>query len=152
MALAGHTAGVSTLDDLEAVPARHRVDTQLDALAARRGSPVVLDPDVDVAEIAAQIRLHGGIAVVEEENHPVGVVTTLELGRTARLTALGWRTAPHRPWAGDRGSGLGFGWSGSVVTGSRGAGLSSRPWLGHSRPSPALTGPHWPRGTSGPGT
>ena len=95
MALAGHTAGVSTLDDLEAVPARHRVDTQLEALAARRGSPLVLAPDV--AEIAAQIRLHGGIAVVEEENLPVGVVTTLELGRAAHLTALGWRAAPRRP-------------------------------------------------------
>jgi predicted transcriptional regulator len=95
--IAGHTAGVFTLGDLEAVPARHRVDTKMAALAARRVFPVVLTPDVDAAEIAAQLRLHGGIAVVEEENHPVGVVTALELSRAAHLTALGWRTAPHRP-------------------------------------------------------
>ena len=101
--LAGKTAGVFTLGDLEAVPARHRADTRLEVLAARRGSPLVIAPDVDVAEIAAQIRLHGGIAVVEADNQPVGVVTALELSRAAHLTALGWRTAPRRPPAGDRG-------------------------------------------------
>jgi len=95
--LAGHTAGVFTLADLDAVPARHRVDTRLGALAGRRASPVVVTTDANAAEIAVQIRPHGGIAVVEEANHPVGVITALELSRAAHLSLLGWRTAPHRP-------------------------------------------------------
>jgi len=93
----GHTAGVVTLADLEAVPARHRVDTQLGALAARRIAPVVVTPGTDAAEVAAQIRPHRGVAVVEEASHPVGVVTTLELSRATHLSLLGWRTAPHGP-------------------------------------------------------
>ena len=92
--LNGHTAGALTLADLEAVPAKHRVDTQLGALAARRASPVIVTPDVDAAEVAEQIRPHGGIAVVEQANRPIGVITALELSRAAHLSVLGWRTAP----------------------------------------------------------
>lgn len=92
----GHTAGVVTLADLEVVPARHRVDTQLGALAARRVSPVVVTPDLDAAEVAAQIRPHGGVAVVEETDHPIGVITALELSRAVHLSVLGWRTVPDQ--------------------------------------------------------
>jgi Zn-dependent protease/CBS domain-containing protein len=92
--LNGHTDGVVTLADLEVVPAKHRVDTQLGALAARRVSPVIVTPDVDAAEVAAQIRLAGGIAVVERAGRPIGVITAQELSRAAHLSILGWRTAP----------------------------------------------------------
>lgn len=96
--LNGHTAGVVTLADLVRVPASHRVDIRLAALAARRVSPVVVTPDMDAAEVAAQIRPHGGVAVVEQADRPIGVITALELGRAAQLTILGWRTAsPDRP-------------------------------------------------------
>jgi Zn-dependent protease len=95
--LAGHTEGVCTFADLEHVPARHREDTRLSALAARRASPLVVTPDANAAETSAQIRAHGGIAIVEEANHPVGVVTGLELSRAAHLSVLGWRTAPRGP-------------------------------------------------------
>jgi len=92
--LDGHTARVVTLADLEMVPPKHRVNTQLGALAARRVSPVIVTPDVDAAEVAGQIRPHGGIAVVERANRPIGVITALELTRAAHLSVLGWRTAP----------------------------------------------------------
>jgi len=92
--LDGHTAGVVTLADLEMVPPKHRVDTQVGALAARRVFPVIVSPDVDAAEVAGQIRPHGGIAVVERANRPIGVITALELTRAAQLSVLGWRTAP----------------------------------------------------------
>jgi Zn-dependent protease/CBS domain-containing protein len=95
--LTGHTTGVCTFADLEHVPANHRAGTQLAALAARRPYPVVVTPDANAAEIVAQIRPHGGVAVVEEANHPVGVVTALELSRAAHLSVLGWRTAPRGP-------------------------------------------------------
>jgi Zn-dependent protease len=95
--LAGRTSGVCTFADLENVPPRHRVDTQIGTLAARRASPLVVTPASSAAEIVDGIRAHGGVAVVEEANHPVGVVTALELSRAVHLSVLGWRTAPHRP-------------------------------------------------------
>ena len=51
---------------------------------------------VDPGEVAAQIRQHGGIVLVEEDGRPVGVVSALELSRATRLSGLGWRVAPHR--------------------------------------------------------
>ncbi|MGA8246687.1 MAG: site-2 protease family protein [Nocardioides sp.] len=92
--IAGHTVGVCTMADLDVVPAAHRADTKLGTLAARHAY-VVVPPDAPAAEVAAQIRAGGGVAVVEDANRPVGVVTTVELGRAAHLSLLGWQTAPH---------------------------------------------------------
>jgi Zn-dependent protease/CBS domain-containing protein len=91
----GRTAGVITLADLERVPEAHRGDTRIDSLALRHPSPVVIAPDTDAAEVAALIRPHGGVAVVEQADRPVGLVTARELSRAVHLSALGWRTAPH---------------------------------------------------------
>jgi CBS domain-containing protein len=91
----GHTIGVCTVADLRAVPPSHRADTQVRVLAGRHPSPIIVAPDADAAGIAAQVRLHRCVAVVEAESRPVGVVTALELSRAAQLTVLGWRTAPH---------------------------------------------------------
>jgi len=98
--LAGHANGVCTVGDLETVPAEHRGDTKLGAVAARRPAPVVVTPETNAAEIAATIRGRGGIAVVEDANHAVGVITALELSRAAHLSLLGWRTVPHGPAGG----------------------------------------------------
>lgn len=95
--LNGHTVGVVTLADLEAVPARHRVDSKLGAPTARHVSPVIVAPDLDAADVAAQIRPQGGFAVVEQAGRPIGLITALELGRAARLSVLGWRTVLDRP-------------------------------------------------------
>jgi Zn-dependent protease len=95
--LTGHTQGICALADLDTVPPTHRADTRLVALAARHVPPVIVTPDTSATEIAAQIRPRRGIAVVEDMNHPVGVVTELELGRAAHLSLLGWRTASHTP-------------------------------------------------------
>ncbi len=92
---AGHTVGVCTMADLDAVPAPHRADTKVSALAGRHATPVVVPPDASAAEVAVQIRAQGGVAVVEEAGHPIGVVRALELDRAAHLSVLGWRTAPH---------------------------------------------------------
>ena len=94
--LNGHAVGVVTLADLEAVPARHRVDSKLGALTARHVSPVIVTPDLDAADVAAQIRPQGGVAVVEQAGRPIGLITALELGRAARLSVLGWRTVLDR--------------------------------------------------------
>ena len=93
--LMGHTTGICILADLDTVPAAHRSDTQLGSLAARHVPPLVVEPDARAAELAAQIRSRRGVAVVEDSNHPVGVVTEVELGRAAHLTLLGWHTAPR---------------------------------------------------------
>ncbi len=92
----GHTTGVFTLADLDTVPAKHRGDTQLGALETRHASPMVVAPDADAAEVATQIRTHGGAAVVEQAGRPIGVITLVELSRAAHLSVLGWRTLPRR--------------------------------------------------------
>ncbi|MFZ2013461.1 MAG: site-2 protease family protein [Nocardioides sp.] len=93
--LAGHTAGICTVADLDAVPAAQRTDTRLGQCAARHAMPVVVTPETSAGEIAARIRPVRGIAVVEEGNYPVGLVTELELGRATHLSLLGWRTGRH---------------------------------------------------------
>jgi CBS domain-containing protein len=96
--LTGHTTGICTVADLDVVPSPRRTDTRLGALAARHVAPVVVvAPDTGAAEIADRIRPQHGVAVVEDLNHPVGVVTERELGRATHLALLGWRVAPHTP-------------------------------------------------------
>lgn len=95
--LTGRTTGICALADLDTVPATHRGDVTLAALAARHAAPVLVTPETSAADIAARIRPRRGIAVVQDMDHPVGVVTELELGRAAHLSLLGWRTAPHTP-------------------------------------------------------
>jgi Zn-dependent protease len=92
--LDGRTIGVVTLADLDAVPPTHRADTRLEALAVHHAAPVIVTPDADAAEVAAQIRPQGGTAVVEEAGRTVGVITELELGHAAHLSLLGWHTVP----------------------------------------------------------
>jgi Zn-dependent protease len=93
--LDGHTTGVVTLADLEGVPAAHRGDTRLGALAAHHGAPELVAPDTDAADVAARIRPQRGTAVVERDGRPIGVITELELSHAAHLSVLGWRTVPH---------------------------------------------------------
>lgn len=94
--LDGHTSGVFTLADLEAIPAKHRVDTQLGAVAAHHVPPVIVAHDLDASEVATMIRPHGNVAVVERMEHPIGIITPLALARAARLSTLGWQTMPAR--------------------------------------------------------
>jgi predicted transcriptional regulator len=63
----------------------------------RRPRPMVVPHDALLADIVTPMRLHGGIAVVTAaENRPIGVITSTELVRAARLAELGWhgQTAP----------------------------------------------------------
>lgn len=92
----GQASGAVTLADLERVPAEHRADTRIRDVT-RRPRPMVVPHDALLADIVTPMRLHGGIAVVTAaENRPIGVITSTELVRAARLAELGWhgQTAP----------------------------------------------------------
>lgn len=93
----GHPAGAITVRDLERVPARARDETYLRDVAARhRPAPLVVDADTACERFVPLLRLHGGIAVVTEEARPVGVITDVQLARTARLAELGWSRPARR--------------------------------------------------------
>jgi len=80
---AGSAAGAVTRHDLDQVPAGVRADTRArDIVRTRRIRPLVVRPETMLSDVALPLRQHAGIAiVVDDENHPIGTVTTRDLTR-----------------------------------------------------------------------
>ena len=95
----GHPSGVITLRELERVPADSRDDTRLrDLLGPRRIPPVLVARDVQATDVARSLRLSGGIViVVDEANHPIGVITDADLVQAAHLAHLGFHRHQELP-------------------------------------------------------
>jgi Zn-dependent protease len=94
----GQAAGALTLRDLQRVPVGRRAETRIrDIVRARRVQPLVVTREALLTEIALPMRQRGGIAVVvDDENHPIGVLTPDDLARAARSVELDRRAAaPH---------------------------------------------------------
>lgn len=56
----------------------------------------MLDPTADLGEAIEEIRRAGGIAVVEQDGQPVGLVAAADIARAIRLTLLGWHAPAVR--------------------------------------------------------
>jgi CBS domain-containing protein len=94
----GRATGALTLRDLQRVPVGRRAETRLrDIVRARRVQPLFVSRNALLTEIALPMRQRGGIAVVvDDENHPIGVLTADDLTRAARSVEHDRRaTAPH---------------------------------------------------------
>jgi Zn-dependent protease/CBS domain-containing protein len=94
----GRATGALTLRDLQRVPVGRRAETRLrDIVRARRVQPLLVSRKALLTEIALPMRQRGGIAVVvDDENHPIGVLTADDLTRAARSVEHDRRaTAPH---------------------------------------------------------
>jgi Zn-dependent protease len=94
----GQATGALTLRDLQRVPVERRAETRIrDIARARRVQPLVVRREALLTEIAPPMRQHGGIAVVvDDANHPIGILTADDLARAARSVELDRRTAaPH---------------------------------------------------------
>ena len=78
---AGSSAGAVTRRDLDQVPPAVRADTRVrDIVRSRRVRPLVVRPEATLSDVALQLRQHAGLAVVvDDNNHPVGIVTTSDL-------------------------------------------------------------------------
>jgi Zn-dependent protease/CBS domain-containing protein len=82
---AGQPTGALTRRDLEHVPAVRRVDTRLRDIVRSRPRPLLLKPDDLLTESAPRLYQRGVVAiVVDENNHPVGVLTADHLARAAQ--------------------------------------------------------------------
>jgi Zn-dependent protease len=94
----GQAAGALTLGDLQRVPIGRRAETRMrDIVRARRVQPLVVRRQDLLTEIAVPMRQRGGIAVVvDDENHPLGVLTADNLARAARSVELDRRTVAPR--------------------------------------------------------
>ena len=92
---AGQATGALTLADLQRVPVEQRQETRIrDIVRARRVQPLVVRRDALLTEIALPMRQRGGIAVVvDDENHPIGVLTADDLSRAARSVEFDRRAA-----------------------------------------------------------
>jgi CBS domain-containing protein len=79
----GRATGALTRHDLQRVALERRDETRLrDLVAARRVPPLLVPPGAQLTSIAAVLRYHGGVAVVvDETQHPVGIVTKADLAR-----------------------------------------------------------------------
>lgn len=84
----GGFTGVVTLTTLDHVPSERRPTTRLHDLAARTGRLLTTAPGDDLAELVLTLHLRGGIAIVVDEGHPVGVITERDLARVAQLVRL----------------------------------------------------------------
>jgi Zn-dependent protease/CBS domain-containing protein len=96
----GQATGALTLRDLHRIPVGRRAETRMrDVVRARRVQPLVVRRENLLTEIALPMRQRGGIAVVvDDENHPIGVLTVDDLARAARSVEVDRRTAaPHSP-------------------------------------------------------
>ncbi len=94
----GQATGALTLGDLQRVPIERRAETRMrDIVRARRVQPLVVRREALLTEIALPMRQRGGIAVVvDDENHPIGVLTADDLARAARTVERDRRAAaPH---------------------------------------------------------
>jgi Zn-dependent protease len=87
----GQATGALTMRDLQRVPIAQRAEIRLrDLVRGRRVRPILVRPDSLLSEIALPLRASGGVAVVVDEiNHPIGLLTTAELSRAARLVHAG---------------------------------------------------------------
>lgn len=94
----GRATGALTLRDLQRVPVGRRAETRIrEMVRARRVRPLLVRREDVLTEVALPMRQRGGIAVVvDDENHPIGVLTADDLARAARSVELDRRAAaPH---------------------------------------------------------
>jgi Zn-dependent protease/CBS domain-containing protein len=94
----GQATGALTLRDLQRVPVGRRAETRVrDIVRARRAQPLLVRREDLLTNIALYLRQRGGIAVVvDDENHPIGVLTADDLARAARSVERDRRTAAPR--------------------------------------------------------
>ena len=87
---AGSSAGAVTRRDLDQIPVGVRADTRVrDIVRSRRVRPLVVRPETILSDVALQLRQHAGIAiVVDDDGHPIGIVTTNDLTRPSRSVDL----------------------------------------------------------------
>ena len=95
MNFAGEATGAITRREIERVPRESRSETRIrDLIRVQRMQALVVPRETSLADIAGRLRLHGGVAVViDDDKHPLGVITTADLTPMAR--AVG-RTAASR--------------------------------------------------------
>jgi hypothetical protein len=86
----GGFTGALTLQALEAVPPERRRATRMHDVAANTDRLLRAAPGDDLSHLVLPLHLRGGIAIVVEAGHPVGVITENDLARTAQLVGLGW--------------------------------------------------------------
>lgn len=85
----GQPEGVLTLPELQRVPAGRRGDTRLREVGRRRTPPLVVTAQAVLADVIAPLRRHGGVAVVMDDGHVVGVLTRADLTRATNLARFG---------------------------------------------------------------
>jgi Zn-dependent protease len=88
--LNGGLGGATTIAALDRVPPDQRADTRMRDIAQNRDTLLVVSPDTALPDLLLSLHLRGGLAVVAEGGHPVGVVTDEDLVRAAQLADLGW--------------------------------------------------------------
>ena len=81
--------GAASLADLDTVAADQRQTTRLREVRTRT-PPLTVAPDALLSQLIMPLHLHGGVAIVIEDGHPVGVVTEADLTRAEMLADLGW--------------------------------------------------------------
>ncbi len=83
---AGQATGALTRRDLDRVPLGARADTRIrEIVRGRRIRPLLVRAEATLSDVALVLRRHAGVAVViDDNNHPIGTVTTSSLTRTAR--------------------------------------------------------------------
>ena len=85
---AGRATGGLTRRDLDRVPATARADTRIrDIVRGRRNQPLLVPRDAKLGDVALALHQHAGVAiVVDDEHHPIGVITTNDLTLATRST------------------------------------------------------------------
>jgi Zn-dependent protease len=94
----GQATGALTLLDLQWILPGRRAETRIrEIVRARRVRPLVVRREALLTEIALPMRQHGGISVVvDDANHPIGILTADDLAGAARSVEPHRRTAtPH---------------------------------------------------------
>jgi Zn-dependent protease len=81
---AGRATGALARRDLDQVPVGDRADKRIrDIVRGRRSQPLMIRPEAPLREVALVLRQHAGVAVViDNDNRPIGLVTTNELRRS----------------------------------------------------------------------
>lgn len=94
----GQATGALTPRDLQRIPVGLRAETRLrEIVRARRVQPLLVRRGALLTEIALPMRQRGGIAVVvDDANHPIGVLTADDLAGAARSAELDPRSATPR--------------------------------------------------------
>ncbi len=87
----GAFTGAVTLKAIDGMSPERRRSAHLRDVAARTNQMLVAAPDDDLSQLLLPLHLRGGLAIVAEGRHPVGVITDDDLIRTARLTEMGWK-------------------------------------------------------------